>query len=312
MVGNRMEINDWNALKTALIQCFSDRRDLDCLIQELTRARPYRGENLIDFGSRLQLIRSNVFQRVSNDTTLGQDEKLCQITHYDKTALNTFIAGCSGTLKNNMHLRKPESLEDAIAYVNEFENFERLYGQISEPKTYPPRQTINPFPRNQNFAPRIPFAQQYQPRNFNRALQQNFPQKPFFPSQPINIQPRQMPPQKFPTASQVFGPQKNVFKPRPIPPNELPAPEPMSTTSRNPSMMSRRPVFGNQFQNRNFNNPQTNTRNFISEELFTNDMYNAGMFYGQTENTNSHEPEQNTNESETVNFPEQASEETQE
>ena len=116
MVGKRVELDNWEKLKNALIQCFSDRRDIDCLVQELTRVRPYKNENLINFGNRLQLLLSNVIQRVSNDISLSDIQKNCQIEHYNKTALNTFIAGCSGNLRNNMYLKKPNSLEDAIAY----------------------------------------------------------------------------------------------------------------------------------------------------------------------------------------------------
>ncbi|XP_030747092.1 uncharacterized protein LOC115875718 [Sitophilus oryzae] len=123
MVGNRAELTYWISFKTALIQSFADRRDLDCLVQELTRTHPYKNESLLNFGSRLQLLRSNVVQRISNDTTITNEQKLCHITYLDKTALNTFIAGCSDLLRNNMHLRKPKTLEDALAYVNEFENF---------------------------------------------------------------------------------------------------------------------------------------------------------------------------------------------
>ncbi|KAL1488305.1 hypothetical protein ABEB36_015254 [Hypothenemus hampei] len=117
LVGNRPEFTAWPLLKAALIQCFSDKRDIDCLIHELTRTRPFKGETLVNFGARLQLLRSNVAQRVSGDNSLSAEQKLCHISFHDKTALNTFIAGCTGTLKNNLHLKQPKSLEDAMGYV---------------------------------------------------------------------------------------------------------------------------------------------------------------------------------------------------
>lgn len=52
--------------------------------------------------------------------------------HCDKIALHSFIAGCIGVIKNNMHLKKPDSLEDAIAYVQEFDNFGSLYCNIGK------------------------------------------------------------------------------------------------------------------------------------------------------------------------------------
>ncbi|XP_072397956.1 uncharacterized protein [Diabrotica undecimpunctata] len=111
MVGNRVELNNWALLKAALIQCFSDKRNLQSLTQELTRTRPQRNENLIEFGNRLQLLVSNIVQRISNDTNLDVNQKAVFIQFCENTALNTFIKGCTGTLKNNMHLKAPASLE---------------------------------------------------------------------------------------------------------------------------------------------------------------------------------------------------------
>ncbi|CAG9770027.1 unnamed protein product [Ceutorhynchus assimilis] len=64
-----------------------------------------------------RLLVSNVIQRISNDQNLNALQKACQIDHYNKSALNSFIAGCAGNLRNNMYPKKPSSLEDAIAYV---------------------------------------------------------------------------------------------------------------------------------------------------------------------------------------------------
>ncbi|CAG9829797.1 unnamed protein product [Diabrotica balteata] len=86
-------------------------------MQKLMRPKPFKNESLYDFGTRIQLRKSNVTQRISTETNLQQTDKLCQITHCDKIAPNTFIAGYTGTLKNNIHLKKPSGLEDAIAYM---------------------------------------------------------------------------------------------------------------------------------------------------------------------------------------------------
>ncbi|XP_057669154.1 uncharacterized protein LOC130901649 [Diorhabda carinulata] len=75
MVGNRIELNTWFKLKEALIQCFADRRDLDCILQELTRTRPFKNENLITFGNRLQLLKNQTIQRISNNLNLGEIDK---------------------------------------------------------------------------------------------------------------------------------------------------------------------------------------------------------------------------------------------
>lgn len=283
MIGNRVELDNWEKLKLALLQCFSDRRDLDCLVQELTRARPQKSEHILNFGNRIQLLRSSVIQRVSN-SNISELEKLCHISYYEKTALNTFIAGCTGTLKNNMHIKKPVSLEDAMAYVSEFENFEKLYNGFSDPQkltknnyqTQKPAQFQNFQSPNQMYNNFSAPPMNLQPHTFNT--------KPDFPSQPLNVQPRTMPFRQYPTNRQVFGKPQNVFRPNQIQTNQLPRPTPMSTTSRNPTMMTNRGNFQNKPQNNNFfRNQYPNQRpNFISQELYSNEYGNDSAYAGNT------------------------------
>ncbi|CAG9760455.1 unnamed protein product [Ceutorhynchus assimilis] len=90
--------------------------------------------------------------------------------------------------------------------------------------------------------------------------------------------PRQMPPQRFPTNSQVFGPPRNVFKPNQIPTNQLPKPEPMSTTSRNPSFRTNRTNFDNR-KPPNFTFEELYNKEIDeTEEKFTSNYEN---FYGE-------------------------------
>lgn len=90
--------------------------------------------------------------------------------------------------------------------------------------------------------------------NFARQNIPQFSSQPMFPNQPINVQSR--PIKHFPTNPQVFGKPKNVFQlTGQKPTNE---PEPMSTTSRNPTI---RQSARNQFL-------RSGRRNFISKELY--------------------------------------------
>ncbi|XP_030762018.1 uncharacterized protein LOC115886854 [Sitophilus oryzae] len=277
MVGNRSELTNWESLKAALQQCFSDRRDTDCLVQELTRTRPYKGEDLINFGTRLQLLRSNVAQRISNDLNLTQEQKLCHIKYYEKTALNTFIAGCTGTLKNNMHLKQLNSLEDAMAYVVEFENFEKFQSNANRNNSIFGSPNFNNFQNNNtpNFnTPNNP--------NFNNSG--SYTDFQTWPSQPINMpQPRQLPPQRYFTNKEVFGPPQNVFAPKPIPPSQRTKPTPMSISVKNTNGFSKQQSMQYQFNNqqqRGWNPPQ-----FIFEELHANEYEgneeNVQQYYDQ-------------------------------
>lgn len=326
MVGRRMELDTWDKLKNALIQCFSDRRDIDCLVQELTRVRPHKSENLINFGNRLQLLVSNVIQRISNDQTLNLLQKNCQIDHYNKTALNSFIAGCAGNLRNNMYLKKPTTLEDAIAYVNEYENFEKLYGNFHDPLDKQKSNVV--MPRNPNNFNNYsgnkynqrPFQNQPQYQQFFRQQpfnpNPNFAPRPSWPSQPINIQPRQMPNQRYPTNNQVFGPPRNVFRPNQIPANQLPKPEPMSTTSRNPSFRTNRTNFEprkppnytfEELYNKEINeNEEAFTPNFHDEYDYYEDpsLNNYDPYYNTGENEIPENSNEQQNSSENANFQE--------
>lgn len=276
MIGRRAELDNWEKLKPALIQCFSDRRDLDCLVQELTRTRPYKNEDLLNFGNRLQILRSNVFQRISNDPTISDNDRKCQFNHYDKTALNTFIAGCSGTMRHNMYIKKPNSLEDAMASVTEFENFEKMFRNSSAFPENKITQKVNNFSHK---PPNLSYQNNYNP-NFSQNLQHPFnPQfyvRSAWPNQPINVQPRPVVQQRFPTNRQVFGKPQNVFRPNQIPPKLLPLPEPMSTTSRNPTINSNRqnfqtrPPYRNYFQYQNSLYPNQKPT-FVSQELYYNE-----------------------------------------
>lgn len=306
MIGNRSELSTWDQFKNALIQCFSDRRNLECLIQELTRTRPFKNEHLLSFGNRLQLLRSQVAQRISNDITLSNDQKMCHIQLYEKTALNTFIAGCTGVLKNNMHIKRPDSIEDAMAYVVEFENFENLYGCFSNleksnrANQIPSRSSIGNTsfsPMNSNNSPNYfgnaiatsPMNRNQFIPNSNNQQFNNFPQQAFsfprpqmnqrstFPSQPINVQPRAPNSTRFPTNREVFGPPKNVFRPNQTPINQLPKPIPMSGISR--ATNATRKPFQNQFMQRQ----QYQRPNFKIEELYNNEC-DDNQYFGQYNN----------------------------
>ncbi|XP_056642611.1 TBC1 domain family member 5 homolog A-like [Diorhabda sublineata] len=192
-----------------------------------------------------------------------------------------------------MYLKKPVSLEDAMAYVDEFENFEKLYAQFYEPRvkhnnnnnnnnvqTNQIRNNINNQYSNYNS-----FYRQYYDNNYNRNNYENnqrYNNNNNYnncPSQLINVNPIPQKIQKYPTNAQVFGTRKNVFRPNQIPVNRLPRLEPMSTTSRNFTDRPSRHVKINHNNNNNTSNNRyfqsRNERpNFTSEELYNNNCNN--------------------------------------
>lgn len=281
LVGCRSELDTWQKIKDALQACFGDNRSLECLEQDLFMAKPNKGETSLDFAKRLQILRSQLAQKLNSLplTEMPISTKTIYQKQYEQIALRTFIRNLPGPLQSITRLRSPENLESALTIITEEENFQYTQNLFKQPqstfnniKPHTPIPTTphpyftqrahqsnqsNPqynYPTNfQNQSPRFPPPQN---QNRNQIPSQFLNQgPPTFPSQPINIQ-TQYVPRHYPTNRQVFGPPKDVFKPTGQKP--LDKVEPMSTTSRIPSL--RRPVS-------NFFKP-TGPRNFISQELF--------------------------------------------
>nr|CAI5820952.1 unnamed protein product [Callosobruchus analis] len=263
LVGSRPEISNWNDLKSLLRLSFGDQRNLDCLVQELIVLKPHKNESFFNFGQRIQKARSAIASKLIS-MNLSVAERTFQSKNYDELCLKTFILGLTGRVQDMVRLRNPDSLELAISYVLEEKNFmlhQRQSGQSQNNNS------------NQNFQnhsqPQLPvqFSNvSYQPKIASFPRYPNTLSQPrnTFPSEPINIQPRQsMPPTRFFTNQQVFGKQNfpprnvNVFKPTGQVPQTRP--EPMSTSTRNANFHK-----GN--QNRNFFQ-STGPKNFSSQEL---------------------------------------------
>lgn len=287
LVGCRSELDSWDKIKDALQNCFGDNRNLECLEQDLFLARPNKGENNLDFAKRLQILRSQLAQKLTSitETNMPNATKIIYLNQYEQITLRTFIRSLNGPLQSIIRLRNPPNIETAMTLITEEENFNytqnlfRSSPQV-EPKSFP-RNNFS----NQNFMrrPPGPANYRYNTPNFSHQNNQNnhyqnnqyqnnqyqnnqYPNNNFqnsrFPSQPLNLQSRQMPERRFPTNREVFGPPKNVFKPTGQVPNTKP--EPMSTTSRNPTI--RQPPYQNYNQSNHF---RTNgPRNFVSQELF--------------------------------------------
>lgn len=79
----------------------------------------------MEFGQRIQIARSCLISKLTSipETEINRQTKLVYIRQYDSTALKTFIRGLSGNLQSIVRLRNPDSIEMAMNYVTEEENF---------------------------------------------------------------------------------------------------------------------------------------------------------------------------------------------
>lgn len=245
LIGSRIEITSWNEIRDALTLCFGDQRNLDCLIQDLINLRPHKNETPYNFGMRCQDARSLVISKLN---TLPYDAavKRIHMQNYNELSLKTYIRGLTGQLQTNVRLRNPDSLESAMSFVIEEENF--LYStqkpsSINLQHTFRPAQRLTPL----------------KPTNYF----QNQPT--YLPSFPTNNQFTMRPqqPQNFNTQHYFAQPPKNNY----IRPNQFSYTQQHANTHRSPfSQMQQnnhsfnRPMFNSQ-QNQNFNRPMFNTQN---------------------------------------------------
>nr|CAH7748135.1 unnamed protein product [Callosobruchus chinensis] len=65
LVGCRTELTNWSLIKSALKQCFGDNRSLECLEQDLFLESPFKNEQPLEFGKRLQVLRSCLSQKLT-------------------------------------------------------------------------------------------------------------------------------------------------------------------------------------------------------------------------------------------------------
>ncbi len=125
LVGSR-SLADWDSIKNALNLTFGDQRNIDCLVQDLIVLTPNKNETPYNFGMRCQDVRSLITSKL-HTLNYTAAEKIIYNRNYDNLALKTFIRNLPSHLQNNIRLRDPANLENAMALVVEEENF--LYSQ---------------------------------------------------------------------------------------------------------------------------------------------------------------------------------------
>lgn len=305
LIYSRPELNTWDLIKNALRISFGELRDRESLEQDLITITQHRNESLIDLSERIKLIRSKLNSKIRADSNLDANMKLIYLNQYDKLALNTFIRNLRGEIKTIIRLRNPSTIEQAISLVIEEENFNYNATQLQKNSNQttnklPVHKPNNPntnFYRNYNKSYPSPMTYQISPYfnqqqtrpNFNLP-NRNFQTPSTFPSQPINVQPRQIT-HNYPTNRQVFGPPQNVFKPQPSRViNDKP--EPMSIQSRVPSSFDRNP---NNKLFSNFNPPFNKQIQGQSRELNNVNEFQEPYYFDSFEPTISNDLTENSN-----------------
>ncbi|KAL1492293.1 hypothetical protein ABEB36_012767 [Hypothenemus hampei] len=90
LIGCRTELNTWELIKDSLTNTFGDNRSIECIEQDLFIAKSNKNEHPLDFGRRLQVLRSQLAQKLSSDVALPREHKLIHFTHYENLCLKNF------------------------------------------------------------------------------------------------------------------------------------------------------------------------------------------------------------------------------
>lgn len=257
----RPDITKWDELKSALRQKFGDPISFLVLLHQLNYFNKPKNESLMDFITRLKQFIQRIYAKIQSEQVDENVRKAFQ-HQTEKTAIITLISNSPDVLKSYLLMTNPNTLNDAISCIT---NYNLIESQVDL------RQQLN---KQNNIQHTIS-------RNNNYS---NSPQRPAFPSDPLNIQPRQMPPRKFPTnipafkqpqpKFNVFAPQRNATFPKPIPMSSINSPIPENPSSRNTQSMRTYRPNNVQYHNQSTSFPRNNhfqnsgqKRNFISQEL---------------------------------------------
>lgn len=204
------------------------KQNPECLAQDLLKVHPNKGESPLDFGKRLQVLRSHWIQRVVNfpEVDMSRTTKSVYLRQYEELAVriihtksyqDLYKQVWTLTRNYNLHIFKeqfqlyPEQLETTTIKQDTFQS--TIPNQQTKLCYYVTSSHDNPYFRP-NFQHNMNFNQPIRP-NFNTPFnyvmdnRQNFQR---FPSQPIQIQSSPVY-RNCPTDKQDFGPPTNAFAP---------------------------------------------------------------------------------------------------
>lgn len=226
---------NWQDVKTVLIQNFGDQRDENSLTRDLVNLKQ-NNETPLQFYEKCMSILNALCNYIDlhNDNVVIKNSKK---DFFRKQTLTTFLAGLKEPLGSTIRAMRPTNLAVAMQFIQEENNIRYL--QRNQPPTnfqhskkhttplQPPRPVWN-----QQYSA---MAQQFPPSwpQYRPAWQPQFSQQRPFPTGPIAINPRPSTTQRFPTNSEVFGKPQNVWSPKPGMPKQMAPPTPMSVNTRN-------------------------------------------------------------------------------
>lgn len=283
---------NWQGIRNALINNFSDQRDETALYNDLA-LMTQKHLSPQEFYEKCQSIFSTIMTYVTLHETLSTTVE-AKRTLYRKLTLQAFVRGLKEPLGSRIRCMRPETLEKALEYVHEEINtmyLQQRNDHLPERRMQSTSSSSFDFSAPANKPLNLPFSR---PMTFSPAFNNlPGPSKPlsFQPPRPMQIWRPQMPMNRGPSRTQQmfaapptnYRPQSNVFR---LPQNrsnyQQPGPQPMSGVSHYVTKTAPPPKVLHDWT-KHGNPPPTNY--FKSRELNFND----GQYYEPFDNYNDYD-----------------------
>jgi hypothetical protein len=94
LIGTKTDLKTWDSVENALRLSFDDQRNLDCLEQDLITLFPFKGEQPLEFGKRIQIVRSMLGSKLNSipENEMITATKNVYSNQYNKIALKHSFA----------------------------------------------------------------------------------------------------------------------------------------------------------------------------------------------------------------------------
>lgn len=215
-------LTSFASIKTALLDAYSDKRDIFSLNIDLTKLKQYDSESPFTYHTRVKTALDNIISYLQvND----YHHAPLLTRHYESLALRVFLLHVKDPLGSMLRTRQPLDLNSALGMMTNELNLRRdpnlkspqnqkqgnptnrqptRNGQPAQRPNQPwvptPRPWVSPTqPQSQNYQPRPPFQPRTphpppasQPNPFNNPRSRQLPQQPR-PAQPGQPRPPQQP-----------------------------------------------------------------------------------------------------------------------
>lgn len=283
------ELTTWPLIKIHLRQKFGDKINRHTLTQQLNFLTRHKNESVLEFSDRLKILKNRITLKI-NSENLVSATKTALIEQTEQNAITVLLSNVNSELRTILLMKEPQDLDDTYNILLNHTLIEQQINQrtqmfrhnnTTQTFAHTRQNTLKTkptdFQHNYSNNPHNSFA----PKINNHYFQQNSQntQRPSFPSQPVNIQPRPIQ-HKFPTNQQVFGKLTNAFPKNTQQP--LDTPKPMSGVSIQPKRNFQRPSYQN-------NNTHQNTKpNFWRQNPHANPLVFTELTHLENNNTDEH------------------------